>query len=57
MKLVDVKQAPNLFKLFCIECWKRFPAHELLADIEGKAFHDYYCKPCAEKKLNKLKGD
>ena len=46
MDIRPVNPAQPIFTASCIRCGKRYSSDRLLADIEGKAFVDYYCEPC-----------
>jgi len=50
MKLVPVYAGfeKHPMKCNCVECQKQLNIYDLLADIEGKPFQDYYCITCTE---------
>ena len=48
MKLIPLKKYPEI-KICCIECNNKVTSkYGIFADIEGKAFRDYYCKKCVQ---------
>ena len=56
MKLIPIisasqKQSQTFvkMKLICCNCNQKTLNTEGFADIEGKAFQDYYCPTCADK--------
>lgn len=46
MKLKEVES--NRFIFVCFQCGKR--AQKVYANLDGKAFVEYYCQACVDKK-------
>ena len=54
MKLIKVSapgQRDSLVVIVCHECGSKNLARETFANVEGKAYIEYYCQTCAEKLL------
>lgn len=49
MHLKPLKQTHNVVSTRCRVCQRWIPSNEILADVEGKPFHDYYCRLCAKQ--------
>ena len=51
MKLIQcVSLTSNNLRMQCVECHKWTDFNHLHADLDGKAFVDYYCDACAKSK-------
>jgi len=49
MNLVPVTPPREGQRLLCCRCNHWAPIANMLADLNGKPFIDYYCKTCAEE--------
>ncbi len=49
LEKVKYNPANRGMRVQCVACGKHLPIHEAWADLNGKAFEDYYCTDCAKK--------
>lgn len=48
MNLQPVGSTYAAYNIQCCKCGEFKPGPEMLADLDGKAFEDYYCQACGE---------
>lgn len=56
MRLVNVNNPRPQQKLLCVRCRQMKPLDQILADMDGQPYVDYYCLTCISSALTNYKS-